>query len=321
MPFLSVCLPVRLKTVAFPRQRRTMLPVTAQHEYDTLSAVLALALLSFGAAQAQDVAELLIQRGLPWHDYRRHLTELSEEAQMMTRGGQRFRLFDGQTNDLKPIADYFAEAAAIITNYSGDEQIRRMTNWLNKKRPLPDWQMLIGKVLQVTDGEGILVTVHPNGDTEEDGELVRVKNSRRERTVVDNDFVAVFAIEDGRYRYVNVSGAASTVRSFDFGTLLTDEQIAALLKSEADTREAAKAKAQAIRAQAVAAGKLATQKREFQFWLEKANAGETYAQLRVGQLYLTGEGVESNQSKAVEWLTKAAAAGDQDAKSALEKLK
>ncbi|MGD2055792.1 MAG: tetratricopeptide repeat protein, partial [Gammaproteobacteria bacterium] len=49
-------------------------------------------------------------------------------------------------------------------------------------------------------------------------------------------------------------------------------------------------------------------------WLQKAAAqGDNSAQFKLGEMYRSGEGVPKNAAKAAEWFTKAAAQGGADA--------
>lgn len=41
------------------------------------------------------------------------------------------------------------------------------------------------------------------------------------------------------------------------------------------------------------------------FWQSKAEAGDGFAQLRLGEIYLHGEGVETNAALARKWLSAA----------------
>jgi hypothetical protein len=54
---------------------------------------------------------------------------------------------------------------------------------------------------------------------------------------------------------------------------------------------------------------------------ELAEKGDAYGQLRMGERYLTGDGVEKDETKAREYFTKAAAQGNKDAAAALEKTR
>ena len=53
---------------------------------------------------------------------------------------------------------------------------------------------------------------------------------------------------------------------------------------------------------------------------EQAAAGDAAGQYRMGQRYLTGDGVETNRALAIDLFLKAAAQGHERAKAELEKL-
>jgi len=48
----------------------------------------------------------------------------------------------------------------------------------------------------------------------------------------------------------------------------------------------------------------------FEWWLERAQAGNAVAQHKVGDMYLHGEGVEVDYDQAFEWYIKAADQGE-----------
>ena len=53
----------------------------------------------------------------------------------------------------------------------------------------------------------------------------------------------------------------------------------------------------------------------FQHYLEKAEAGDTEAQVMLGKLYNLGYGVEANEDLAIEWWAKAAKNGNKEAQA------
>jgi Sel1 repeat-containing protein len=62
-------------------------------------------------------------------------------------------------------------------------------------------------------------------------------------------------------------------------------------------------------------------KRTVKFNQDAADKGDAYGQLRMGERYLNGEGVEKDESKAKEFLSKSAAQGNQNAAKLLERIK
>jgi TPR repeat protein len=56
-------------------------------------------------------------------------------------------------------------------------------------------------------------------------------------------------------------------------------------------------------------------------WFRKAaDKGNEVAQRNVAMMYLQGLGVSTDKDEAIRWFKKAAAAGDEDAKDALQQL-
>ena len=113
----------------------------------------------------------------------------------------------------------------------------------------------------------------------------------------------------GTYTYTTVLGGSRTVHKLDYGEIWTPptpppptpEQVAAA-RAEANKRKA--------NAEAVA----------LKWNLDQAAKGDAYGQFRMGQRYLTGDGVETNVVLAKEMFEKAAAQGHEGAKSELARM-
>lgn len=60
--------------------------------------------------------------------------------------------------------------------------------------------------------------------------------------------------------------------------------------------------------------------RVFHFYRQQASAGESYAQYRVGEMFLRGQGTETNIIQARKWLTMAATNGQPEAAALLKGL-
>jgi hypothetical protein len=129
----------------------------------------------------------------------------------------------------------------------------------------------------------------------------------------ENDTVSpdtyLLAASAGTHTYTTIAGASRTIRKLDYGliwnppppTPLTSNQIAAV-KSAA---------AQKKKADAVAALK----------WnQDQAAAGDAYGELRMGERYRDGDGVEKDITKAREMFSKASSQGNKDADEALKNL-
>ena len=57
-----------------------------------------------------------------------------------------------------------------------------------------------------------------------------------------------------------------------------------------------------------------------EWWTRAAEEGDAIPQLRLGEAYEAGRGVERDLERAREWYARAAAAGNQRAREALERL-
>jgi hypothetical protein len=87
----------------------------------------------------------------------------------------------------------------------------------------------------------------------------------------------------------------------------------------AAAQAAAEAKSQA-KARAEEARHAASKQATLKFYQSKAEAGEGFAQLRLGEIYLHGEGVETNCTLARQWLTTALTNGYPQATNLLDEI-
>ena len=58
----------------------------------------------------------------------------------------------------------------------------------------------------------------------------------------------------------------------------------------------------------------------FSLWLQASQEGDTYAQVNLADMYLSGEAVEINPAKALYWLKRAAGAGSEEARKRISDL-
>jgi hypothetical protein len=143
-------------------------------------------------------------------------------AKLCTFGFRRYRVLDGQTNDLKAIADYLDEGTNALHFAYGILHAPVDREWFAKARPLPDWEMLGGKTIQVLAGsDGILVALDLGEDDPDDGRIIRLLNFPSQDTVTDDERVIFLAQREGRFQYTTVNGALSTVPSYDCGIPLS----------------------------------------------------------------------------------------------------
>lgn len=226
------------------------------------------------------------------------------DSQLCAIGKRRFRLIDGKVYDLQPIANYYAWAASLLPNQEGLAASKKAV-W-----PLPGWELVYATVVQITEHEGILINKYSSPARDEEPQFVRVRDIPTEDKMIDGDHVVFIAREDGRYRYENTQGAVRTIASYDYGRRPTPEQMEQAVKeleqkvnSQAKLLQEQEALLAEKKKQQAAQVKINT----FNFYLEKANNGEAPAQLRVGQMYLAGEGTDKNETEARKWLAAAAA--------------
>lgn len=189
-----------------------------------------------------------------------------------------------------------------------------------------DWGILFGTVLQVLDEDGILLRKYDDSDKvlfEGKSHIVRLKNFPRGRTLVDGAKLAVFAYLDGRYSYVNTGGARSTVESYDYGKLVTGEE---LDKFKSKVAAETAARQQGIQNMRIQQEKTLTTKQQeaaqrvLEFYSQKATNGDGAAQLRLGEIYLRGQGVETNLPLAQKWLSMALTNGCPQATNLLQEI-
>jgi hypothetical protein len=134
--------------------------------------------------------------------------------------------------------------------------------------------------------------------------------------------------------FIHSQASKSRARILDFeftGLHLPKPEMEANAEREAAAKAAAAARAVEERKRAAAAAEKAIQmvadqrksaadEATFKFHLEKAEAGSDASQYRIGQLYLEGIGCDRDTNQARAWFEKAAAAGNQDATTALSLL-
>lgn len=229
-------------------------------------------------------------------------------------GGEklRFRKIENQIYDLQPLVGWYDWRATQPSTQEGFNRVDGST------RPLPDWQIVTGTVLQITESDGMLITRYSAHDVNFEGasETVRLLNYPAQSRLVDGKTVVCFAQKKGRFAYSSTLGARTTIASYDCGTKPTQADIEKMQEEMHQKIVALQTRQASDRAH------LAYEKEKrdsdakiktFQFRLEQAKAGDAFAQYRLGQLYLAGEGVEKNIPEGKKWLAAAAAQGRADA--------
>ncbi len=173
------------------------------------------------------------------------------------------------------------------------------------------WVQFQGAVVQVVkDGIIMVGSYGVPGDPTPDFQSQRFLIKNFPYPVAENDRLNfnrnLTAFTAGVYTYMAVTYGSTTVHAFDYGKPwtpppLTPEQIAALKKKNEAARKAGADKALA-------------------FNQAQADKGDAYGQLRMGERYRDGEGVEKDLAKARDYFTKAAAQGNAEAAGNLKAL-
>ena len=173
------------------------------------------------------------------------------------------------------------------------------------------WIQFQGTVVQVVkDGIIVVGAYGVPGDPKPDFQSARFLIKNFPYPVAENDKLeatrSLTAFTAGVYTYMAVGYGSTTVHAFDYGKPwtpppLTPEQLAALRKKNEAARKAGADKALA-------------------FNQSQADKGDAYGQLRMGERYRDGEGVEKDLAKARDYFTKAAAQGNAAAASDLKVL-
>jgi hypothetical protein len=192
--------------------------------------------------------------------------------------------------------------------------------------PMQEWKKLWGNVIQITS-DGILFSDDVGLDKRE---AVFIKNFPQSIPLVDDERLVLYAMASGRYSYVSTLGADKTVYAYDYGTIPNDDEIKTLKveaaerfkqaqeAQEAQQREIANRQAEIVKAQE--AKRVAIKQNILKFYQPQADAGDGFAQFRLGEIYLHGEGVETNFVLAQKWFGIAATNGFPEATNFLNKL-
>lgn len=125
-----------------------------------------------------------------------------------------YRKIGDQVYNLRPLSEYLIK-------------IRKMTyeemESFKPVRPIPSWKYLSAKVIQITQHDGLLLSLISPFESDR-GKLVRLKNYSRESALIDGAEVNFFAVNDGTFSYVSVTGAGSKIESYNYGTVLTTKE-------------------------------------------------------------------------------------------------
>ncbi len=173
---------------------------------------------------------------------------------------------------------------------------RTVTNQVFNVQQSALWKIITGVVSSQSAG-GLIYIEHGQ-------KLMAIRNCTADATA--GKTITLLAIRTGTY-----ASDGYPVELWDCGTPyvpppIPPEQLAAQVKSHemAEARRKAEGSANTLK------------------WLQEQSAnGDTAAQYRLGERYLTGNGVETNRALAIQWLQKAVVGGSLEASNKLATIK
>jgi Sel1 repeat len=174
-----------------------------------------------------------------------------------------------------------------------------------------NWAQCRGRIMQVAD-RGVLISGNfgpafevPNFDCPGQTIIYFIAHFPVPMAQAEDLPTNIVAEITGTLTYTNSSGSTVTIRKVDYGIPVSQPVSP---PASAAQLTAAKKKDAEARARALA-------------WnTEQAAKGDAYAQLRMGQRYLTGDGVAKDPAKAREFFQLSAAQGNATAAAELAKL-
>jgi len=191
----------------------------------------------------------------------------------------------------------------------------RQPGWFNSDTF--DNPILVSHVVDQVLPDGILVhEVRFNGaigGSAEDKQCF-ITNYPTLQTVSDNQKVHFLAMRTGNYHYKDTSGAMRTVPMYDCGIPYSAQAVSAILHPPLTPEQ------KEAQAQARAAKKLAAQQVVIKNYESKAQNGDGFAQYRLGEIYLHGEGTDTNTVYARHYLEMAVTNGYPEATNLLDKI-
>jgi hypothetical protein len=223
---------------------------------------------------------------------------------------ERYRKVRGDLYDLSP------------RFYFDQEIVRNGRSQTFAEQPLPLWEYLWGKVLQVAD-DGILFESYQLDDVSLEGKSELIFIYHFKEAVVDGSKVSLYAISAGRYSYQNTMGARKTILAYDYGEIPKGEELA---KLKAEAKERADNYEKTIASQQAAAYAAQSKKNEqgkvaaIKFLKEKAAEGAPMAQYRLAEKYFKGDGVPIDIGLAKFWLQASCTNGYAEASNLLQKI-
>ena len=135
------------------------------------------------------------------------------------------------------------------------------------------------------------------------------------QAVSDGQKVHFLAMRIGNYHYTDTSGAVRTVPMYDCGIPYSAQAVNAILHPPLTPEQ------KEAQAQVKAARKLAGQQAVIKNYEDKATNGDGFAQYRLGEIYLHGEGTETNTAYAKHYLEMAETNSYPEATNLLNQIK
>jgi len=197
----------------------------------------------------------------------------------------------------------------------GEARNRPMQEWFSSEMPFESI-LVQYKVDQVLD-DGLLIHEARfngySGTTVEDKPFF-LTNYPSFKNLTDNQKIKFLALRAGSYKFTDTQGAMRTIPLYDYGIPVSAQEISAVLYPPlTPEQKAAKAKAKQARL-------IAGQQAILKSYQPKAEAGDGFAQLRLGEIYFHGEGVETNLAIAHQWLSAAFTNGYPEASNLLNEI-
>jgi|SRR5665213_930783 len=253
------------------------------------------------------VASATAQEKLPFHPYRK---------------------IDGKYFDLSARYSWMHSTSAAYQNYQSPGIInsaQRSGAYVYSPpapkvvipQPAKEWiggDRVYGVVQVVTNGLLVSAMRYANGG-EQIGDPFFLTNYPAQSAAVENQIISFLALQTGTYTYVDTAGASRTVALYDYGVPVSRDEIMAVLHPPLTAEQKAEQAQQAL------AKRDGIKRKVIGYYTKQAESGDGYSQLRLGQMYLRGEGgCETNYSAAKLWLLRALTNGYPEASNSLSAI-
>ena len=159
------------------------------------------------------------------------------------------------------------------------------TGWIGADMGFSDGFVTSYQVIEVLD-EGLLVQKVDFNSYQSDTRYrdpFFLKNYPEQKTVADHSEISFLALRTGSYKYTDTQGAARTVPLYDYGIPLSVQEMNAVLHPPLTPEQ------QASQTKTTQARIAANQQSTLKFYQPKAEAGDGFAQMRLGDDADTGD--------------------------------